>query len=121
MAAFTLSLTPNRTFNSDVEICFAGGQKGKMGATFIYRTLDELKEQAESNPVKPDATKEEADANMIAFVRFIMQDWKLKETTAKFTDENIVLLMSNYPMLLEAITETYYRELLGARAKNSKR
>ncbi len=45
----------------------------------------------------------------------IIAGWALPDA---FNAENLSLLLENYPAAMKAITETYYRELLGQREKN---
>ncbi len=49
------------------------------------------------------------------FLLEIIAGWALPD---KFNADNLAELIENYPAAMKAITETYYRELLGQREKN---
>ena len=101
-AKFTLQ--PNPTFKANVKIPRAGDEDGELTFTFKHMPLDEL-----SDLEKLD------DKTALDFLVEITTAWALPD---EFTRENLEVLLNNYPGALTAITETYYRELLGNREKN---
>lgn len=98
------SLQPKPTFKATVKIPRPGDAAGELTFTFKHHTLDVLR----------DLEKLE-DKTAIDFICEIAEGWALPE---EFNRENIDVLMQNYPAAMTAITETYYRELLGNREKN---
>lgn len=98
------SLQPKPTFKALVKIPRAGDVDGELTFTFKHRPLDDLA-----------ALEKLDDKTAIDFILDITEGWALPE---EFTRENLDVLMQNYPASMRAITETYYRELLGNREKN---
>lgn len=98
------TLAPNPTFKANVKIPRAGAEDGELTFTFKHMPLNEL-----SQLEKLD-TKTALD-----FVIDITEAWALPD---EFNRHNLDTLLNNYPGALKAITETYYRELLGNREKN---
>ncbi|HCI6019538.1 TPA: hypothetical protein NPN74_001580 [Klebsiella quasipneumoniae subsp. quasipneumoniae] len=102
--ATEFKLTPNPTFKATVKIPRAGDGDGELTFTFKHHPLNEL------------ADKEKLEGKTaLDFITEIATGWALGD---EFNRENLETLMNNYPGALKAITETYYRELLGNREKN---
>ncbi|ELQ6264054.1 phage tail assembly chaperone [Cronobacter sakazakii] len=98
------TLQPKPTFKADVKIPRAGDEDGVLTFTFKHYPLDQL------------AKMENLDEKTaLDFVADIAVAWALPD---EFSRENLETLLNNYPGALKAITETYYRELLGNREKN---
>ncbi|ELY4544122.1 hypothetical protein SNN69_002875 [Cronobacter sakazakii] len=98
------TLQPKPTFKANVTIPRAGDEDGVLTFTFKHHSLDNL------------AQLEKADEKTAAdFLMDIVTGWALPD---EFSRENLEILLNNYPGALKAITETYYRELLGNREKN---
>ncbi|WP_426448136.1 phage tail assembly chaperone [Siccibacter colletis] len=98
------TLQPKPTFKTTVKIPRPGEDDGELTFTFKHHPLDVL------------ADLEKLDEKTaIDFIAEIAEGWALPD---EFNSENITMLMQNYPAAMAAITETYYRELLGNREKN---
>ncbi|ELY4453602.1 hypothetical protein SMZ63_000083 [Cronobacter sakazakii] len=98
------ALHPNPTFKADVKIPRAGEEDGVLTFTFKHYPLDQLAQMEKLD-----------EKTAIDFVADIAAAWALPD---EFSLENLETLLNNYPGALKAITETYYRELLGNREKN---
>lgn len=98
------TLHPKPTFKATVSIPRAGEEDGQLTFTFKHMPLGEL------------AALEKLEGKTAAdFVCEIVAGWALPEDC---TPENIEELLQNYPGAMQAITRTYYNELLGHREKN---
>lgn len=102
--ATKFSLQPKPTFKANVLIPRAGDTDGELTFTFKHMPLKEL-----SDLEKLD------DKSALDFILEIATAWALPD---EFNRENLETLLDNYPGALRAVTETYYRELLGNREKN---
>lgn len=103
MAKFKLVADP--TFKCKVLIPRAGQEDGQIEVTFKHYTADELS--------KFDG--ELKDKPVIDFVMKLVSGWSLDE---EFNKNNMQILLNNYPAAVQAITGTYYKEMLGQREKN---
>jgi len=102
MSKFTLQ--PKPTFKATVKIPRAGEADGELTFTFKHMPLNEL------------AALEKLDDKTAAdFLCEIVAGWALPE---ECNPDNISELLQNYPGAMQAITRTYYSELLGNREKN---
>ncbi|QDL31487.1 phage tail assembly chaperone [Serratia liquefaciens] len=115
-AKFTL--VPNSTFKKDVTIPRAGAEDGELTFTFKHKTRSQL--EALENTLR-EATEKQIEAGghgsapMVAFVTEITEGWALPDT---FNNENVLVLLENYPRAFDAIALTYTRELMAIREKN---
>lgn len=98
------TLAPNPTFKANVKIPRAGAGDGELTFTFRHKPLNELAQLEKLD-----------DKTALDFLEEITAAWALPD---EFSRENLEVLLNNYPGALKAITETYYRELLGNREKN---
>ncbi|WP_294833366.1 phage tail assembly chaperone [uncultured Gilliamella sp.] len=103
MAKFKLVADP--TFKCKVLIPRAGQDEGEIELTFKHYIRDKLVELEDELKDKP----------MIDFVMKLVSGWSLNE---EFNKENMNILLNNYPAAIQAITSTYYKEMLGQREKN---
>ncbi|QBM23580.1 hypothetical protein E1B03_14525 [Citrobacter arsenatis] len=102
--ATKFTLQPKPTFKANVSIPRAGDEDGVLTFTFNHKPLKEL----------ADLEKLEGKT-ATDFLLEIIAGWALPD---KFNADNLAELIENYPAAMKAITETYYRELLGQREKN---
>ncbi|MFC0225683.1 phage tail assembly chaperone [Serratia aquatilis] len=115
-AKFTL--IPNPTFKVDVAIPRAGAEDGVLTFTFKHKTRTEL--EVLENTLR-EATEKQAEggersnAPLVDFVLEIAKAWALPD---KFTKENVLVLLENYPRAFDAIAMAYTRELMALREKN---
>lgn len=103
MAKFKLVAEP--TFKCNVFIPRAGQEDGQIELTFNHYSADKLTKLED----------EVKDKQIIDLVMKIVQGWSLDE---EFNQENMQILLNNYPAAWRAITDTYYKEMLGQREKN---
>lgn len=103
MAKF--KLTPDPTFNANVEIPVAGGEPVSVAFTFKHRTRDELQAFTKSVDGREDAD----------LILDMCSGWELADA---FTRENVLTLAQNYITAPRAVFETYLDELVKARTKN---
>lgn len=103
MAKFKLVAEP--TFKCNVFIPRAGQEDGQIELTFKHYSADKLAKLED----------EVKDKQIIDLVMKIVQGWSLDE---EFNQENMQILLNNYPAAWRAITDTYYKEMLGQREKN---
>ena len=103
MAKFKLVADP--TFKCKVLIPRAGQEDGEIELTFKHYIKDTLIELENELQNKPE----------IDFVMKLVSGWSLNE---EFNKENMNILLNNYPAAIQAITSTYYKEMLGQREKN---
>ena len=104
MAKFKLVADP--TFKCSVLIPRAGQSDGEIILVFNHYSIDELTKFETALKDKP----------VIDFMMKIVSGWNLDE---EFNQENLNILLNNYPAAWRAIIDTYYREMLGQREKNS--
>jgi len=102
--ATKFTLQPKPTFKANVTIPRAGEDDGVLTFTFNHKPLKELVEQEKME-----------GKSVTDFLLEIIAGWALPEA---FNAENLALLLENYPASVRAISETYYRELMGQREKN---
>lgn len=102
--ATKFTLQPKPTFKANVTIPRAGEDDGVLTFTFNHKPLKELVEQEKME-----------GKSVTDFLLEIIAGWALPEA---FNAENLALLLENYPAAVRAISETYYRELMGQREKN---
>lgn len=98
-------LNPEPTFKCKVLIPRAGKIDGEITLNFQYFPLDELaiiEKEIEGKPV-------------IDLMSKLVIGWDLPDD---FNEENLVMLLRNYPASASAIIKTYYQELMGNREKN---
>lgn len=103
MAKFKLVAEP--TFKCEVLIPRAGLEDGKIEFTFKHHVLKEL----------TDIEKELEGKPVIDFLLKIASGWSLEE---EFNEENLDILLQNYPASGAAIIKTYSSEFFGVREKN---
>lgn len=115
-AKFTL--IPDATFKYDVKIPRAGAEDGVLTFTFLHKTRSQL--EALENALRDAAEKQaksgkSSNAPAVAFISEITRGWALPD---EFNDENVAVLLENYPRAFDAIATTYTRELMAIREKN---
>lgn len=104
MAKFKLIADP--TFRCEVSIPRPGLDDGQISFDFKHYSVDKLTVFESELKDKP----------IIEFMMKIVSGWNLDE---EFNQENLNILLNNYPAAWQAITNTYYKEMLGQREKNS--
>ncbi|WP_034913034.1 phage tail assembly chaperone [Erwinia sp. 9145] len=102
--ASKFQLHPNPTFKADVKIPRAGEEDGIVTFTFRHKPLKSL---AELEGLEGKTA--------VDFLMEITEGWALPD---EFERNNLETLLDNYPRALEAITRTYYTELMSNREKN---
>lgn len=103
MAKFKLVAEP--TFKSNVFIPRPGQVNGQIELTFRHYKLSDITKFEEE--LKGKTVSE--------LVMKIVTDWNLEE---EFNQDNLDILLNNYPAAAKAITDTYYKEIFGQREKN---
>lgn len=103
MAKFKLAADP--TFKCKVLIPRIGQEDVTIELTFKYYIRDTLIELEDELKEKP----------MIDFVMKLVSGWSLN---VEFNKENMNILFNNYPAAIQAITSTYYKEMLCQLEKN---
>lgn len=103
MTKFKLVAEP--TFKSTVFIPRPGQENGQIELTFKHYKLNDITKFED----------ELKDKSVVEFVMKIVTDWNLEE---EFNKNNIDILLNNYPAAVQAITDTYYKEIFGQREKN---
>lgn len=103
MAKFKLVADP--TFKCKVLIPRPGQEDGQIEVTFKHYIRNELIELEDELKDKP----------IIDFAMKLVSGWSLDE---EFNKDNMQILLNNYPAAIQAITTTYYKEMLGQREKN---
>ena len=97
-------LQPKPTFKADVKIPRAGDDDGVITFNFRHKPLKELA-----------ALETMEGKTAVDFLVEIIEGWALPDT---FSQENLEVLLDNYPGAMKAIVRTYYSELTGNREKN---
>lgn len=103
--ATKFSLKPNPTFKRDVEIPVPGEKPAKLNFVFRHKTRNELKEFVDSL----------ADREDIDTVMDVACGWGIDES---FDEDNVEVLLQNYPGSALAIINAYLNEVSGARKGN---
>lgn len=112
------TLIPNPTFKIDVTIPRAGAEDGVLTFTFKHKTradLEVLEKNLREETEKQVESGKHSNGPMVAFVCDIADGWALPE---KFTKENVLVLLDNYPRAFDSIALAYTRELMALREKN---
>jgi hypothetical protein len=99
----SFALNPDPTFKANVHIPRAGKEDGIVTFTFKHFPMDELSELEKKDLPGKDFLKE------------IITAWALPD---EYSEENLSVLLKNYPAALRAIIGTFYSEIMGAREKN---
>lgn len=112
------TLVPDATFKKDVIIPRAGAEDGVLTFTFKHKTRSQL--ETLENVLREAAEKqakagESSNSPAVAFISEIAEGWALPD---EFNDENIEVLLENYPRAFDSIAMTYTRELMALREKN---
>lgn len=102
--ATKFQLQPKPTFKADVKIPRAGDDDGMLTFTFRHKPLKELA-----------ALETMEGKTAVDFLVEITEGWALPDALSQ---ENLEVLLDNYPGAMKAIVGTYYRELTGNREKN---
>ena len=100
---FTLAIAP--TFKAEVAIPVPGGRPANVSFTFKHKTRDELKELLSGLEGRED----------IDVVMEITSGWAIDEA---FEEDNVAVLLQNYPGSALAIIDTFMKEVSGARRGN---
>ena len=108
------SLIPNPTFSAIASIPRAGTEDGKLTFTFRHKTLEELRAMDEKLQ-KDAASKKAAIEPQADYLMEIVDGWALPD---KFTRDNVIVLLKNYPRAFDSIGLAYTKELMGIREKN---
>ncbi|WP_294966621.1 phage tail assembly chaperone [uncultured Gilliamella sp.] len=103
MAKFKLVAEP--TFKSKVLIPRPGQENGQIELTFKHYKLSDIAKFEE----------ELKDKSVAEFLMKILTGWDLEE---EFNQNNLEILLDNYPATVQAISDTYYKEIFGQREKN---
>ncbi|OCG28205.1 hypothetical protein A9G11_11925 [Gilliamella sp. wkB108] len=103
MAKFKLVAEP--TFKCKVSIPRPGQENGQIEFTFKHYKLSDITKFEE----------ELKDKSVAEFVMKIVTGWSLDE---EFNQDNMEILLNNYPAAIQAITDIYYKEIFGQREKN---
>ena len=101
--ASKLKLQPNPTFRIFASIHIPG-QLEKETVAFEVKALSESALSSGEN-----------DETTVEFCRRVVTDWDID---APFTQENLTLLLDNYPSAPRAILNAYLKELYGEAEKN---
>lgn len=112
------TLIPNPTFKIDVTIPRAGAEDGVLTFTFKHKTradLEVLEKNLREESEKLGEAGKHSNAPMVSFICEIAEGWALSE---KFTQENVLVLLENYPRAFDSIALAYTRELMALREKN---
>ena len=102
--ATKFTLQPKPTFKANVSIPRAGDEDGVLTFTFNHKPLKELA-----------ALETMEGKTAVDFLVEITEGWALPDA---FSQENLEVLLDNYPGAMKAIVRTYYSELTGNREKN---
>lgn len=100
---FTLAIAP--TFKADVSIPVPGGRPANVSFTFKHKTRDELKDLLAGLEGRED----------VDVVLEITTGWGIDEA---FEEDNVAILLQNYPGAALAIIDTFLKEVSGARRGN---
>lgn len=100
---FTLSIAP--TFKHDVSIPIPGGRPATVSFTFKHKTRDELREFIAGLEGRED----------LDVVVEVTSGWGIDEA---FEEDNVAILLQNYPGAALAIINAYMTEVSGARKGN---
>lgn len=100
---FSLSVSP--TFKRDVSIPVPGDRAANVNFTFKHKTRDELRSFVEGLEGRED----------LDVVLEITSAWGIDEA---FEEDNVSVLLQNYPGAALAIIDTYLKEVSGARKGN---
>ncbi|OCL25954.1 phage tail assembly chaperone [Gilliamella sp. wkB171] len=103
MAKFKLIADP--IFKCKVLIARPGQEDGSVEFTFKHYPVNELAKFED----------ELKNNGIIDFIMKIVAGWSLND---EFNQDNMQILLNNYPSASQAITTTYYKELFGQREKN---
>ena len=112
-----LKITPEPTFEADVEITVPGQEEtGTIPLTFKYMDRDEYLAWLEPDvkPAKKGKAKKKAKTVAESFPEFVL-GWGLDE---EFTPEKIEIFLRSYPVAYREIFEYHSTSLLGSRVKN---
>lgn len=105
MSKKVFSLIPNPTFQATVKFAIPGEQTASIKIEFKHKTAEEVEDF-----LKRAQKEKDFDA-----VSEIVVGWDIGEP---FNEENLKTLLSNYGGAARAITNTYWREIFGAREGN---
>jgi Domain of unknown function (DUF1789). len=100
---FTLAIAP--TFKREVSIPVPGERSATIPFTFKHKTRDELKDFIASLEGRED----------LDVVMEVASGWGIEEA---FEEDNVAILLQNYPGSALAIINTYLTEVSGARKGN---
>lgn len=100
---FSLTVAP--TFKRDVSIPVPGDRPANVNFTFKHKTRDDLRTFVEGLEGRED----------LDVVLELASGWGIDEP---FTDDNMGVLLQNYPGAALAIIDTYLKEVSGARKGN---
>lgn len=100
---FTLAVSP--TFKRDVSIPVPGDRPANINFTFKHKTRDELRDFVAGLEGRED----------LEVVLEVASAWGIDEA---FEEDNVEILLQNYPGAALAIIDTYLKEVSGARKGN---
>ncbi len=101
-------LKANPTFKAEVGIPVAGETPQKIVIEFQHRTASQMQEFIESSDFEK--------MDNLDFIKQMAVGWE--GVDAEFNEENIKLLIDEFPRAPSAIRDVYLFELIGAKIKN---
>jgi len=108
-----LKLVPSSTFKLDILIPLPQGTEAKVKMEFKHLSRSKLEAWLKStNDEDGEAARKDSDA-----LRDVLVGWS--GIDAEFNDENLELLLDNYPSASRSIINAYLPALLEGKTKNS--